>query len=100
MEPPNGQTKAQYVVTNVQHDLQPKSGGHLTRNIVSGAMLVTGLGIVIVKYIVGLVTQMPALWGQNELILVLALIGGGFSILFTQTALSILHIVWPFGKRG
>lgn len=99
MQPPDGMSKTQFVVQHVQNDLQPKSGSHLTRNIVSGAMLVVGLGIVTVKYIMGVINNVPPVWGQNELILVLALIVGGFSILFTQTTLSILHIVWPFGKK-
>lgn len=99
MQPPNGETKKQYVVQHLERDLTVKSGGHLARNIVSGAMLVIGLGVVLVKYIVALVNQLPTNWGQNELILVLVLVGGGISILFTQTAVAVLHIVWPFGGR-
>ena len=98
MQPPDGTTKAQYVARHVQDDLSLKSHGHIARAVVGGAMLTLGLGIVAVKYVVAIVTEVPAAWASNELILVLSIIGGGFAILFTHTFLSVMHVIWPFGK--
>ena len=100
MKPPNGWSPKAFIADRIDKDLTVKSGGHLARNIVSGAMLVIGLGIVATRYIVAIVRNLgPPQWGQHELILVLVLIGGGISILFTQTALAVLHIIWPFGGK-
>ena len=100
MQPPNGQTKAQFVVSRAASDLSPKSGGHYVRIVVGGAMLVFGLGVVGAKYIVAIVRELgPPEWARNELILVLALIGGALAVLFTQTFLAVMHVVWPFGKK-
>ena len=100
MQPPNGETKTQYVMSRAQSDLSPKSGGHIVRLATGIAMLVIGLGIVAAKYIVAIVRELgPPEWAKNELILVLALVGGAFAILFTQTFLSVMYVINPFGKR-
>lgn len=100
MRPPNGETKTQFVMSRAASDLSPKSGGHYVRIVVGVAMLVIGLGIVATKYIVAIVRELgPPQWAQNELILVLSLVGGAVAILFTQTFLAVMHVVWPFGKR-
>lgn len=101
MRPPNGQTKAQFVASRAASDLSPKSGGHYVRICVGGAMLVIGLGVIAAKYIVAIVRELgPPVWEKNELILVLALVGGAFAILFTQTFLSCMYVIWPFGRKG
>ncbi len=99
MQPPDGSTKTAYVKRHVQDDLSLQSHGHIARVVVSGAMITLGLGIIALKYILGVIRETPMVWGHNELLLVLSLIGGGLAILFTHTFLSVMHVIWPFGKN-
>lgn len=89
------------MAAHVQNDLQrPESGEHVARLIVASALLVCGISIVAVKLVLALKMQTQIVWSRHDLIIICALLGGGVTVVFTSTVLSVLRVLWPWGVKN